>query len=293
MKIAIVVPTISRGEPKGLGFYLSWARLFRNHDVVLFTVFDSIKPIIIRTYRDEDFEIKPDVRFSGLVNHHNDGVRNYGFVEAVKSGAEIIITLDDDVFPDNNDPIQEHLDALAGSYPTSWFNPFDGAYMRGFPYGVRTESRAVVSHGIWTGVQDFDAPTTLVRGTAPAKNMYRGAIPKGCLTPISGMNLAFRREVAHLVYFAPMAADTGFNRFSDIWMGIHLKRALDEKNLALVHGLSTVRHERQSNVFKNLASEAAGIRANETHWQSGWADEYEKSYFKKRDQWEKLMKEIM
>ena len=134
MKIAIVVPTINCDQLAS--FYISWNSLFKKHRVMLFTVFDGIKPRVYqKDYACEtEAEIQLDARFSHLIHNLNDGVRNLGFVEAVKSGAEIIITLDDDVAPDGNDPIQEHLDALSGKHPTSWFNPFDGAFMRGFPY---------------------------------------------------------------------------------------------------------------------------------------------------------------
>lgn len=294
MRIAVVTPTIS--TDRIAAFRAGWNDLFRQHAVAWFVVFDGDLPKVFKTDFADGTQSEQviDPSFKRLTYNFNDGVRNLAFPNAVREGYDIIITLDDDVFPDENDPILEHLEALDRSFPISWFNPFeDGLYMRGFPYGVRTEARAVVSHGVWTGIQDFDAPTSLVYGTHPSRYTYRGAIPKCCFTPVCGMNLAFRREVAPLIYFAPMGGDTGYQRFADIWMGIHLKRELDARGLALVHGFSTIRHDRKSNVFDNLVAEAEGIRENEFYWQDMKDGKYECDYAIKRMAWRKLMDELL
>lgn len=239
---------------------------------------------------------------SDLFCRKTDAVRNYGFVYAAQQKFEYILTLDDDVHPPaGSDPIQEHLDVLNRKVPISWMNAavdfyaFSYAdrsadrsitlpqtkggttYLRGFPYGIRDEAPVMVSHGVWVNVPDFDGKTQLEltsNGTRPQDLPYslpyfRGPVPKGCLMPICGMNLMVRREALPYLYFAPMGPDSGFmdlNRFSDIWMGIFLKRACDTHNWAIYTGASTVSHSRASDPHKNAEQEKLGMEWNEKVW---------------------------
>lgn len=306
MKIALVIPS---SRPQQLeSFLLSWRPLAQKHGAIFYIVHDTNPPCVTRETADG---ITSEVRrfngigqFSKLIFGGTDSVRNFGFLESVKDGAEVIITLDDDVVPSITDPIQAHLDALAMSVPISWFNPCCN-FMRGFPYGARKEARVRVSHGVWAGDPDYDAITRISGNRLPERFPYVGPIPKGCLTPISGMNLAFHRSVAHLVYFAPMGPRTPFNRFGDIWMGVHLKRALDERNEAIYHGASVVEHHRMSDPFTALEQEAAGIREHEILNDCSpagnlWLPQmtctnknYWHMYASKRAKWEKLVKGIL
>jgi hypothetical protein len=264
--------------------------LFQRHEVELFQVCDGEKVALCRyiyvadgvngteTFRPNNVVKKPD-RF--LFNF-NDGVRNIGFLAALKlvKDLDVILTLDDDVYPAGNDPIQEHLDALNQRVPISWFSTAS-EYMRGFPYGVRSEAEVWVSHGVWNGVHDYDGPTQLVNGVKPA-TFYRGPIPRGVYTPVCGMNLAFKVKALDHLYFAPMGREIGFQRFADIWMGMRLVEALDVAGAAMVSGYSMVEHRRASNVFSNLEQEASGIVFNEKLWDTkaaGTITEAQRSYF--------------
>ncbi len=274
--IAVVVPTIREEQFKV--FRKAWGPLFQKHEVSLFPVFDGEPVKFLEAYTEPGAAVLrtgvPD-EWKDVIFNLNDGVRNLGFLSALKSMGkrlDVIITLDDDVFPYNgNDPIEEHIEALYTSdgysrrVPISWFSSAS-EYMRGFPYGVREEAEVWVSHGVWQGVHDYDGPTQLVNGVKPA-TFYRGPIPKGCLTNLCGMNLAFRVEALPYMYFSPMGKALGVQRFGDIWMGLRLKRNLDSANKAIVSGYSTVFHSRMSNVLENLEQEARGIKWNEALWQ--------------------------
>lgn len=285
--LAIVVPS---NRPEQLGRFLeSWQPLIEKHQAGLITVLDGDVPRV----RYDQWEAPAFACVPGVEKFlctGTDSVRNIGFLVAKKlmRDLKVIITLDDDVFPDGNDPIQEHLDALAMRVPISWFSTAS-EYMRGFPYGIRSEAEVWVSHGVWTGVHDYDAPTQLVTGMRPA-TFYRGPVPRGALTPVSGMNLAFRVEALPHVYFAPMGERVGYGRFGDIWMGIGLVRALDAAGAALVSGYSTVRHMRASNVFRNLAQEATGLGFNERFWmgdaEPGMEQDYLALYELSKRAWE-------
>lgn len=287
MSIAVIVPT-NRPE-RFKEFRKAWLPLFDKHGVDLIEVRDGhVVEIVVANYHHRIYDEHHEWR--KFCFNFNDGVRNLGFLHALNDKGvmphEVFVTLDDDVLP-IGDPIQDHLDALSRKVPISWFSTAS-EYMRGFPYGVRNEAEVWVSHGVWNGVHDYDGPTQLVNGIRSA-TFYKGPIPKGCLTPVCGMNLAFKREAMPWMYFAPMGEQFGVKRFADIWMGIHLKRALDELGKAMVSGYAVVHHERASNVFTNLQEEARGILWNED-WlsRSRSAEEvkYQDDYHKYRMMWQ-------
>ncbi len=223
------------------------------------------------------------------LSNFNAGIRNLGFAYVARHLKEIdiILTLDDDVVP-IGDSIQGHLDALHKFVPVSWLSTAS-EYTRGFPYGIRTEAEVVLSHGVWEGVHDWDAPTQLVVGNKPI-TFYKGPIPKGVYFPVCSMNLAFKRKLLPHIYHAPWAL--GINRFDDIFAGIMAKREIDKQGWAAVSGYSTIHHERASNVFKNLKNEAPGIELNETFWQGDENHPYFKIYHEKLKIWQDFINSL-
>jgi len=295
--VAVVVPTI-RPE-KHAEFVKAWKELFYSHNALSFTVWDGEKPIVQKEeYSNARYSITSKQRtlsidnimedYADLIYNFNDGVRNLGFALIAKRFPEIdvIITLDDDVLP-IGDPIQDHLDALDKRVPVSWMSTAS-RYMRGFPYGVRDEAEVVLSHGIWRGVADYDAPTQLVCGNLHS-DFYCGIIPKGIYYSQCGMNLAFKRKMLPWMYFAPMGEKVGMDRFADIWCGIVAKRAIDENGWAAVSGYAEVNHLRASNVFTNLRKESRGIGLNETFWQGDESDPYFALYREKLARWQEFI----
>ncbi len=263
--IAVVVPTIREEQLKK--FLEAWESLFKKHNVSLYIVKDGENPTVNGTTLESVMGKDKD-----LIYNFNDGVRNLGFYQAYKDGADIIISLDDDVLPDG-DTIQDHLDALSKKYPISWMNTVHEVFMRGFPYSLRDESECVLSHGAWKGVADFDASTQLVIGT-PEVTPRRMPIPKGVLFPMCIMNVAFKRELTPYFYQAPMYGN--INRFADIWSGIEVKKVIDARGWAAVTGYATVHHNRASDPFINLQKEARGVSMNEKYGEGDYFIEYEK-----------------
>lgn len=290
-RVAVVVPTVR--EECLRRFQEAWREQFEQHNVLLFVVRDGDEPMLEvsgNRYPRTSLTVAsvmnagPGRDGSHLIYNKNDGVRNLGFAYIARAcpAIQTIITLDDDVLP-HGDTLGDHLQVLEQRVPISWLSTAS-EFMRGFPYGVRDEAPVMVSHGVWHGVKDYDAATQLVRGN-PDATFYRGPIPRGCLAPICGMNLAFRREMLEHLYFAPMGPRVGLDRFADIWMGICLKRALDEAGQALYSGGAAVWHERASNVFTNLEKEARGLRLNEGFWRGEADDKYFELYAQARQEW--------
>lgn len=280
--IAVVIPTI-RPEMHAK-FVEAWQHLFDKHKVELVTVWDGDEPYI--EHRDKAYEVLGQP-WSHLISKKCAASRNAGFkfVDEKLKDVEYIITLDDDETP-VGDPIQDHLEALNQHVPVSWFPTTiinkGTDYMRGFPYGVRQEAEVVVSHGVWKVNPDYDAPTQL--HTNAEVGFYRGPIPKGVFFPFCGMNVAFKRKVLPYMYYAPVGAYKGAERFDDIWAGLEIKKDVDRLGFAIVTGYATTNHTRASNVFQNLEREAVGIRKNEMYWK-GQYDSWYMDFLDKREQW--------
>lgn len=285
--IAIVTPS-HRQELTEM-FLKAWQPLFEKHNVEFILVDDSgDKPEIQINGKFTNFYKFTEKSNSDLISNHCAGVKQLGFQFIANNlpDIEYIITLDTDVSP-IGDPIQDHIDALNMRVPISWI-PTASDYMRGFPYGVRTEAPVMMSHGVWEGNYDWDAPSQLLKGDKKVE-FYKGAIPKGIFTPTCGMNLAFRREALPYVYFAPVGQYKGAERFDDIWMGLEVIKDFAKLNWGIVTGYAKVNHLRASNVFQSLEKEAVGIRKNEEYWQ-GIYDEWYLSFLKKRKLWYNLVK---
>lgn len=283
--ISVVVPTIREESLKK--FLIAWKELFLKHNVNLYIVHDGKEPYleIRKPFKEIELKTIKDVmgKYSNLIYNFNDGVRNLGFAEAYKDGADIFISLDDDTLPEG-DTIQDHLDILNTRQPISFMNSVDDVFMRGFPYWAREEAPVVFSHGVWNGVYDFDASTQLVLGT-PQPRHRKMPVPKGILMPVCVMNTAWKRCVMPYYYQAPMFGD--INRFADIFSGWEVKKAIDENSWAMVTGYAKVNHNRASNPFVNLIKEARGVFLNEEYGK----DEYFKLYQNNLKLWKKFLAE--
>jgi reversibly glycosylated polypeptide/UDP-arabinopyranose mutase len=297
-KIAVVVPTI---RPESWEIFVeSWHLLFRKHKVLLFKIEDNhdwpyievtdySKPTIPQIYNKSP---KVDWLFN-----KSDTCRNAGFIIAASSvDPDVFISLDDDVLPNGNDPIQEHLDALNMTVPKYWVSTCQDIYPRGVPYGVRDEMEVVLSHGVWANVPDLDAPTQLLNPKMKDVAFNKMNVPKGVLFPFCAMNFAFKPQLLPFIYQAPMSKRleeygvTVGDRFGDIWSGVVAKLACDDNNWGVVTGYSTINHSRASNVFTNLRKEALFLEQNETFFDE-WTDisepsDYVKLYKKMLKSWQ-------
>jgi hypothetical protein len=280
MTIACVVPTIRPAQFSS--FVKAWWNLIRAHDIRLITVWDGDEPVAVH---EGDKATAADLLGSDadLIYNYSDVCRNLGFAYIAARLPDVthILTLDDDCFP-RGDTIADHLAALDRSYPVSWLSSSPDAETRGFPYGVREEAPAMVSHGVWYGNADWDAQTQIANGNAPLDTFYRGPVPAGALLPFCGMNVMIRRNVLPFFYFAPMGPRASldgqiWDRFGDIWLGVCLKREMDMRNWAMVSGYAAVEHTRASDVQVNLKKEATGLEWNERFWREG--DETPHAYF--------------
>ncbi|HWP62943.1 MAG TPA: hypothetical protein VNO86_05690 [Candidatus Binatia bacterium] len=265
--VAVVIPTI-----RDLAFLDAWREEFGDCRIIVCEDRPErqLAPpdgwtIDHYAWAEIDRELGPR---SWVIPRQNAAIRNFGYWKAWQSGADVIVTIDDDCFPASQPFLARHVENLQRSVTLGW-QPVTSFYTRGFPYGIRDRAPVVVSHGLWEGIPDLDAPTQLLH---PDLRLERpsdvAVIPRGSYFPMSGMNLAFRADFAPAMWFPLMGRGWPFDRFDDIWAGILAKRVADHLHLAMVSGLPTVEHRRASDVFANLKKEAAGIEANETFWRA-------------------------
>lgn len=201
-----------------------------------------------------------------IIPRRTDCIRSFGYFKAWQEGADIIITLDDDCYPcASQDLIWEHNQCLRMAVASDWISTLDFNKPRGLPYYLPKKT-VMISHGLWQGVLDLDAPTQL---TGKVKEeVYRNqVIPKGMYFPMCGMNLAFRREVVPMMYFLLMGKDYPYDRFGDIWCGVIAKKICDHLGYMVHSGYPLVEHKRASSVWVNLKKEAPGLEVNEWFWQ--------------------------
>lgn len=190
--------------------------------------------------------------------------KNKGIARAIREGAEIVVVLDDDCFPEQGQTIDSfinaHIQALQPQ-PVRMFKPVTSPVSRGTPYFNHTVTMPVAaSMGFWSYIGDYDAPAQLVRGATQPMTFHQEAI-FGQYFPLCGMNLAFR------VSEWPWCQFINIPRFDDIWQGFLWQKSAYARGLCFNLAGPIVRHSRQSNVWANLRDEAQNLERNETIWQ--------------------------
>lgn len=231
-------------------------------------------------YSDTDQE-KLGYASSGVIGWNKIMRRNIALLEAVKWGAGIIVTVDDDNIPLSPDYFNVFRKILSTPYSgfsaasaTGWFNAGEwlepAVYHRGFPYEYRHRSLDVrlqrcsgvkvgVAAGLWLGDPDIDAVERLALRpdvTGVRGEMKEGMVLSGCIAPFNTQNTAFRAELAPL-----LMVYTGVGRYDDIFASMTAQRFMADMGLSLYFGNPLVRQDRNpQDLFRNLEDELFGMR---------------------------------
>lgn len=235
----------------------------------------DLKGLDISCYarKDIDEDLGND---SWIIPRKTDCIRSYGFLKAYQEGAEYIFTLDDDCFPVQEFWTLRHTDVLNLKIPNSYWTSmlclrcsalsFSNVFPRGFPDSGT--SQVMISHGGWLGVPDFDGETQLKfpNVVVSRSDFNTGIVPHGKFFPMSGMNIAFRREATPMMYFLLMGEGYPYHRFGDIWCGLFAKKICDHLGYSVSCSGPFIRHERKSNPAENVKKEREGKEINEVLW---------------------------
>jgi hypothetical protein len=245
--------------------------------------------------RHEGFDIScPDCeaqvdylnRFDGLsedIPFNSDNRRNVGYLMALESGSDVIISLDDDNFVQHDEGVYDAYGLAAAEVTESqvrsengWFNvldllacePVNPAYARGFPYAKRHQQPAVtqtvetttcrLNAGLWLGDPDIDGITWLA---SPVKTTaFKGQsvlLAQDTWTPINTQNTALHRDVMVAYYFVRMGYELSglkIDRYGDIFSGYFAQACLKHFGHGIRFGTPVARHLRNSHHFMRDAT---------------------------------------
>jgi len=273
MKIGVVIPH----HLNTLDFLEEWRREFNRKDVFIYIVEDKDKrettvPCWLNNFKIFTHkDIKNDLgENSWIIPFKTSAIRSYGYYKAYQDGCDVIMTLDNDCYPEEAPYwIEGHLLNLSTKTTLGWVSsvPRLNTQTRGFPYLIRSKSPVGLSHGLWSNVPDFDGIDMLKNPDLRLKRCLQTiTIPKNNYYPMCGMNLAWKRDLTPLMYFGLFGPSWGFDQYDDIWAGVFSKKVMDRLSLGVTSGYPGVEHRKQSNAFVNLQKQAPGLLLNEELW---------------------------
>jgi hypothetical protein len=224
---------------------------------------------------------------------------SFGFLVAYEEKPDIILEVDDDVFPfADHALVDAHAQNLSGndgvtvSCRSKWYNTMENLtltssmmlYPRGHPYGQRGEDerltwknsgdKCVLNMGLWTGCPDLDALTILYNGgmngqcsiASTGCKKDKVIVDKGTYFPVCSMNTAFLCEVTP-AFYQLYSNFMGIDRFDDIWSGVFVKKIADHLGRRISLGSPLVDHrKRPRDTLKDLRKEFEGMVINEKLW---------------------------
>jgi len=221
-----------------------------------------------------------------LVPYDSDNRRNVGYLMALMSGSEFIISIDDDnyccldedFFLAHAVVLENQLSVEVVHSDTGWFNVCSllklnrpgVVYPRGFPYYARHKDENNVftpglvsvhmNAGLWLLDPDVDGITWLV---APARvSAFAGrsvVLSNETWSPINTQNTSLRRDVIAAYYFVKMGYPLGgmpIDRYGDIFSGYFAQACVRHLGGAIRVGTPVVEHRRNShNYLKDATNE--------------------------------------
>jgi len=204
--------------------------------------------------------------------------RYFGYLISRK---KYIISVDDDCIParDTNgvlvDIVAQHITNLATPATPFFFNTLYDPYckgadfVRGYPFSMRSGVECGLSCGLWLNLADYDAPTQALK-PEQKNSRYVDAVltvPAGALMPVSGINMAFNRElVGPALLPALRLAGEGKLRWEtveDIWSGMCVKVICDHLGLGVKSGLPYIWRKERGNAIESLKKEWEGVKLME------------------------------
>lgn len=212
--------------------------------------------------------------------------RNIALLEAIRSGADVVLSIDDDNAPRQASyftDLRHAFEPLArpvAAPDRGWFNLGDYAdrafFYRGFPFSLRDEalpagwtlptmSRVGVVNGLIYGDPDINAIDRY--GEAPRVRLYQRHVerdgltvdPRTTWTPINSQNTAYVRALAPLAFVLP-----GIGRYDDIWASFMALRVMEVTDYHVLFGEPGVIQERNPhNWLIDLERELYGMKHTE------------------------------
>jgi hypothetical protein len=260
-------------------------------EVMIFVVGDrntphaEVKQFIARLgnavyFSDTDQE-KMGYECSELIGWNSIARRSIGILEALRWGAEMIVSVDDDNLPINPSFFDDFRHILSTPFAglevhaeCGWFNAgiltVPPVHHRGLPITLRNEAsefrcrpisnvRVGVAAGLWLGDPDIDAIERIVN-----QPMVYGmsalvdagiVVSRTTVSPFDSQNTSYLRELAPLMMLVPKVG-----RYDDIWASYLAQRIMRESEYYLHFGKPLVWQDRNSqSLIRNLKDEHLGM----------------------------------
>lgn len=204
--------------------------------------------------------------------------RYFGFLVSRK---KYIVSIDDDCTPAKDkdgylvDIVAQHVTNLTTPATPFFFNTLYDPYrkgadfVRGYPFSLRNGVQCALSCGLWLNLADYDAPTQALKPELK-NSRYVDAVltvPARTLMPLSGINIAFDRELVGPALFPALRlAGEGKLRWEtmeDIWSGMCAKVVCDHLGFGVKSGLPYVWRTERGNAVDSLRKEWEGVKLME------------------------------
>jgi len=272
----------------------------KNRDILQGIRYNFYGPRERLSWFQEKFGLGRADKYASVIPERCHAETSFGFLVAYEEGADVVIELDDDVFPvDGHNLVREHLenlfhvDGVRVGGKCKWYNTIENLiiepptiyFPRGHPYSLEARERTyiwneagssqcVLNMGLWLGHPDLDAVTILYhggldgRGKIHSKGLKRDKVIVDYETyfAVCSMNASFLPKIIPAFYQLYMNF-MGIDRFDDIWSGIFVKKIADHLGDKISLGKPLVYHDKRArNVFKDLRSELEGMVMNEVFW---------------------------
>ncbi|XP_031480302.1 probable UDP-arabinopyranose mutase 5 [Nymphaea colorata] len=267
IKIALtpILPTLKDDEvdivitalKPDLGFLEEWRPVFSRFHLIIVKDPDLLDADLkippgfpsLDVYNQSDMESLVGKKALSLLQFTGFSARYFGYLV---SRRRYIIFIDADCIPVRDDlghpmdVVNQHLVNLTTPATPFFFNTLYDPYIkgsdfvRGYPFSLRCGVDCAVSCGLWLNTPDCDA-SVLKSG----KRIERIAdavitVPKGTMFALSGVNVAFNRELIGPALFSGLVlAGEGKVRhktMEDIWCGMCVKTVCDHLGYGVKSG---------------------------------------------------------
>jgi hypothetical protein len=249
------------------------------------------------TIEEQDNYLKKLGAFSTLVPYNSDNRRNIGYLMALESGNNILLSIDDDnycigeTYKTSAIVCEDSVTLPAVHSSNGWYNfcdmltiePKCDFYPRGYPYHKRHQQQQItfaeetglvrMNVGLWLQEPDLDAITWL---TAPVRaKSFKGKsflLGNDTWSPINTQNTALHRDLIVSYYFVRMGyplAGMPIDRYGDIFSGFLSQACVRHMGHRIRVGTPVADHKRNShNYLRDLTGELACILTLEpfTEW---------------------------
>ncbi len=229
--------------------------------------------------------------FYKRIPYNNETRRNIGYLMALEEGCELLISIDDDNFPTDDDFIGCHLQT--GNIlqeklitETSGFHniceylqitPDRQIFPRGYPFNLRgnrnqsnrsnapANNKIGVTAGLWLSDPDIDATTWLNGKVTATEYLGRNTqvLDQNTWTPVNTQNTSVIRALIPAYLCIPMGWDVPggkIQRYGDIWGGYFLQALMRGTEYHIAFGRPIVDHRRNPHDYvDDLRSEYWGM----------------------------------